>query len=473
MASEPWILVVDDDRRNLEMLGEALCGAGFQVDLANSGEEAIERGGAREYDAVLSDIKMTPVSGMEVLESFRTTTSETPVVLLTAFGSVETAIHAMKQGAFDYITKPVNLEELVLVAKRAVEHCRLVREHRHLQSAFSERPRAASIIGRSRKMVEVFKLVGKVARSRTAVLIQGESGTGKELIARAIHDNSARATRPFVAVNCSAIPDSLLESELFGHVKGSFTGAHAFRRGLLEESSGGTFFLDEVGDLSPAGQAKLLRALQEGEIRRVGSNEPIAVDLRVIVASRGNLQQLVATGRFREDLLYRLNTVTITLPPLRERPEDIPLLAEFFLALHRVEGTMVASSISSNAMQVLRKYPWPGNVRELEHVIERAVALATHIILSADDLPPEIRRNGSGGVEQANSLPGTLSALRRERVLAVLESTQGNKEQAARLLGISRRTLYRLLDRYGLTKSQRQLNGDAFGTTPSDPLASL
>ncbi len=464
MNKDAWILVVDDDRRNLEMLGEVLRGAGFHIDLAEGGQEAIERCDLREYDAVISDIKMAPVTGMDVLNAFRRTSPETPVVLLTAFGSVDTAILAMKQGAFDYITKPVNLDELLLVVRRAVDHCRLVREHRHLQSVFTERPRAASIIGQSRKMVEVFKLIGKVARSRTAVLIQGESGTGKELVARAIHDHSDRAARPFVAVNCSAIPDSLLESELFGHVKGSFTGAHAFRRGLVEEADGGTFFLDEVGDLSPAGQAKLLRVLQEGEIRRVGSNEAISVDLRVIAATRRNLQQLASAGRFREDLLYRLNTVTMFLPPLRERPEDIPLLAEFFLARHGTDDKMAAVTLSTDAMQALVKYPWPGNVRELEHVIERAVALATHSVLSIEDLPPDILRKGNGTGEQTDGLPGTLNALRREHILSTLETTRGNKEQAARLLGISRRTLYRLLDRYGLTEARSNLDREPSGT---------
>jgi DNA-binding NtrC family response regulator len=462
MSHSHCILIVDDDTRNREMLAEALRQAKFEIDLAASGEEAIEKAGHGEYEAVFSDIKMAGVSGMDVLAAFRSTAAETPVILMTAFGSVETAIQAMKQGAFDYITKPVNLDELALVAHRAVEHCRLVRDHRHLQHVFSERPRAASTIGQSRKMVEVFKVVGKVARSRTAVLIHGESGTGKELIARAIHDNSPRAARPFIAVNCSAIPDSLLESELFGHVKGSFTGAHAFRRGLLEESSGGTFFLDEVGDLSPAGQAKLLRALQEGEIRRVGSNEAIPVDLRIIAASRRSLHQLVTTGRFREDLVYRLNTVTITLPPLRERTEDIPLLAEFFLARHSAESQAATASLSPGAMQALLRYPWPGNVRELEHVIERAVALATHSVLSVDDLPAEIRDGAGGLTGQIDGLPGTLSALQREHVLKVLESTRGNKEQAARLLGISRRTLYRFLDRYGLSKSPTSSNSEPF-----------
>ena len=350
MSDSSSILIVDDDQSNREMLAEALTEAGFKVDIAYDAVEALSKINQVTYDALLSDIRMAPLSGLELLDSVRKTIPEMPIVLLTAFGSVDTAIQAMKQGAFDYIAKPVNLDELVHTMKRAVEHRRLINENRTVQRAFSERPRVASLIGQSKKMVEVFKLVGKVSHSRTAVLIQGESGTGKELIARAIHDNSPRATHRFVAINCSAIPDSLLESELFGHTKGSFTGAHAMRSGLLEEASGGTFFLDEVGDLTQAGQAKLLRVLQQGEIRRVGSNDSVKVDLRIIAASRRNLGNLVLTGRFREDLLYRLNTVTILLPPLRERPEDIPLLAEFFLALYGDQKELPVTSFSSTAI---------------------------------------------------------------------------------------------------------------------------
>jgi two-component system response regulator AtoC len=467
MSSPPSILVVDDDQRNREMLAEALGQVGFEVDIACDGAEALSKANAVSYDAVLSDIRMMPFSGLDLLDSFHKTMPEVPIVLLTAFGSVDTAIQAMKQGAFDYIAKPVNLEELVLIMKRAVEHRRLVEENRTLQRAFSERPRAASLIGQSKKMVEVFKLVGKVARSRTAILIEGETGTGKELIARAIHDNSPRATHRFVPVNCSAIPDSLLESELFGHTKGSFTGANTSRRGLLEEANGGTFFLDEVGDLSPAGQAKLLRVLQEGEIRRVGSNESVQVDLRIIAASRRNLGELIAAGRFREDLLYRLNTVTILLPPLRERSEDIPLLADFFLARYGDQKEVPVTSFSPAAMRALIEYPWPGNVRELEHVIERAVALATHGILSSDDLPPVVLQKDGGTSDHKQLFPGTLKALQREQVLKILESTQGNKERTARLLGVSRRTLYRLLDRYGIGKTQPLIETD-----PSDPAGS-
>src|ERR1041384_529222 len=467
MSCPPSILVVDDDQRNREMLAEALSQAGFAVDMACDCIEALSKAEAITYDTVLSDIRMVPCSGLDLLDSFRKTMPEMPIVLLTAFGSVETAIQAMKQGAFDYIAKPVNLDELVLTMKRAVEHRRLLENNKPPKRVFSERSRTTTLIGQSKKMVEVFKLVGKVSRSRTAVLIQGESGTGKELIARAIHDNSLRATHRFVPVNCSAIPDSLLESEFFGHTKGSFTGAHTERRGLLEEASGGTFFLDEIGDLSPAGQAKLLRVLQEGEIRRIGSNESVRVDLRVIAASGRNLAELVATGRFREDLLYRLNTVTILLPPLRERPEDIPLLAEFFLARYGDQKEVPVTSFSSATMRALIEYSWPGNVRELEHVVERAVALASQAILSIDDLPPEVIQKDGEASDQRGSFPGTLKALQREQVLKMMESTHGNKERTARLLGISRRTLYRLLEQYGLSKAKPSTEADT-----SDPVGS-
>jgi len=467
MSDSPSILLVDDDQRNREMMAEALNQAGFEVDTARDGAEAMSKIDVVPYDAVLSDIHMVPYSGLDLLDSFRKTLPEMPIVLLTAFGSVDTAIQAMKHGAFDYIAKPVNLDDLVVTMKRAVEHRRLIEENRTLNRAFRERPRAASLIGQSKKMVEVFKLIGKVTHSRTAVLIQGESGTGKELIAQAIHDHSPRSIHRFVAVNCSAIPDSLLESELFGHTKGSFTGAHTMRRGLLEEASGGTFFLDEIGDLTPAGQAKLLRVLQEGEIRRVGSNESVRVNLRMIAASRRNLAELTAAGRFREDLLYRLNTVTIVIPPLRERPEDIQLLAEFFLGQYGDQKEVPVTSFSSSAMQALTDYSWPGNVRELEHVVERAVTLASHAVLSIDDLPPEVLGKGRDLVSHTQILPGTLKALQRDQVLKMLEATHGNKERAARLLGISRRTLYRHIERHGLGKPPSSPESDTSDSIPS------
>ncbi|WP_447972197.1 sigma-54-dependent transcriptional regulator [Nitrospira sp. Kam-Ns4a] len=450
MTARPWVLVVDDDRTHCDLMGEALTRAGFQVELASSGEEALVKGGRREYDVVLSDIRMGTLSGLDVLESFRTDAPDTPVVLLTAFGSVDTAIQAMKRGAFDYISKPVNLDELVLIATRAVEHKRLVSENRQLRQSLDDHVRMPTLVGQSRKMLEVFKLIGKVAPSQASVLIHGETGTGKELVARAIHDHSPRVSKRFVAINCSAIPDTLLESELFGHVKGAFSGADFFRRGLLEEASGGTCFFDEVGDLSQAAQAKLLRALQEREIRRVGSNDGIPVDLRVIAASRRDLLHLVKEGKFREDLLYRLNTITLVLPPLRERTDDIPMLAEYFLARYGARREPPVNGIAATALKALQRYAWPGNVRELEHVIERAVTLATHRVLTLDDLPTEVRETPprSGETSAAMSPPESLDERERAHVLAVLKASKGNKTLAAQRLGISRWALYRLLDRY-------------------------
>lgn len=299
-------------------------------------------------------------------------------------------------------------------------------------------------------MLEVFKIVGKVAGSQASVLIQGETGTGKEIIARTIHENSLRRDHRFVPVNCSAIPDSLLESELFGHVKGSFTDAHRFRKGLLQEAGGGTLFLDEIGDLSPAGQAKLLRVLEEGKIRPVGGNELIDVQLRVIAASHYNLQELVHKGEFREDLLYRLKTIIIMLPPLRERPEDIPLLAELFLA--RFGGEKNLSIIAKEAMDLLLRYTWPGNVRELEHVMERAAALATHTVLSPDNLPIEIR-DCMDDESQLSQARRKSKELDQAHVLATLRLASGNKEEAAQRLGISRWALHRLLEKYRLDRA--------------------
>ena len=293
----------------------------------------------------------------------------------------------MKHEAFDYLIKPINLQELFVVVERAFEHERLVRENQMLKNAFSQRLRPTAIVAQSRSMIEIFKLVGKVAQTRSSVLLYGETGTGKELVARALHDNSPRASGPFVAINCAGVPDTLLESELFGYVKGAFTNADHSRRGLLEESSGGTVFLDEISDLSPAGQAKLLRVLQEGEIRRLGSNATIQVDLRVVSASRFSLDALVKEGKFREDLLYRLKTILIEIPPLREREEDIPLLADLFLTRYGSGREM--RGFTADALEVLQGYDWPGNVRELEHVIERTVALAHGPLISREDLPDE------------------------------------------------------------------------------------
>jgi DNA-binding NtrC family response regulator len=449
------ILIVDDDQDNRELLAEVLSKTGYATMLANSGEEACEKAESQDFGLIISDIQMGAISGIELLKWFVKQFPDTPVVLLTAFGSVETAINAMKHGAFDYLMKPVNLSELCVVVERALEHVHLVRENKILRTAFNQRLRMGSIVAQSRPMIEIFKVVGKAAPTRASVVICGETGTGKELVARALHDNSPRATGPFVTINCAGVPDNLLESELFGYVKGAFTNADQFRRGLLEESSGGTMFLDELSDLSLAGQAKLLRALQEGEVRRLGSNVNIPLDLRVVSATRFSLETLVKDGKFREDLLYRLKTITIDVPPLRERKEDIPLLAEHFLI--RYGGDKNIRGFTEGAMQQLEHYEWPGNIRELEHVIERTVTLAHGAIIAEDDLPSEIN-----DLYQSQDTPiadGNISlaaarrkaaAISREQLMTALDKTSGSKVHAAELLEISRWTLNRLLHKYGL-----------------------
>jgi two-component system response regulator AtoC len=455
MSAKQMILIVDDDCDNRELLTEALGKAHHETMSATSGEEALEKAQSRGFGLILCDIQMGAVSGLEVLKWFRMHAPDTPVVLLTAFGSIETAIEAMKHGAFDYLLKPINLKELLIVVDRALEHQALVRENLRLKKAFDERIRATAIVAQSRAMVEIFKIIGKASQTKASVLIYGETGTGKELIARALHDNSTRASASFVAINCAGVPDTLLESELFGYVKGAFTNAEQPRRGLLEESSGGTMFLDEISDLSLAGQAKLLRVLQQGEVRRLGSNLTIQVDLRVVAASVRSLEDLVKEGTFREDLLYRLKTIIIEVPALREREDDIPLLAELFLA--RYGSAKNFQGFTSGAIELLCRYKWPGNIRELEHVIERAVTLAHGPILSEDDLPNEIREfdvtETTGAVHTATVLAGArrkAAVISREQLLGALSESSGNKVHAAEVLGISRWALNRLLQKHGI-----------------------
>jgi DNA-binding NtrC family response regulator len=445
------ILVVDDDPQNCDLLLEALIQAGFTVVAAANGQDALQCAEEGPYSAVICDIQMSPISGLEVLRWFHTNYPDTPVILLTAFGTVDTAIQAMKSGAFDYLTKPVNLQELILVVTRAVEHYQLVRENQQLKTAFDNRRRTGLIVGQSRVMLDIFKRVGKVASTKASVLIYGETGTGKEMIARAIHDHSERASGKFVPINCSAIPDGLFESELFGHIKGAFTGADRFRRGLIEDADGGTLFLDEVGDLTPSAQAKLLRVLQEGQIRRVGSNTCMKMDFRVLAATRVDLEHLCRTGLFREDLLYRLKTVTLTLPRLADRQEDIPVLAEFFLSRYATEDKVVG--FSRSAIDVLQHHSWPGNVRELEHVIEEAVTLAKHRILSAEDLAIP---SGMGEplTPQPRSLQrrvaGSAYSLEKSDLLSLYRSLGGNKARIADSLGMTRWSVYRLLQKHGI-----------------------
>jgi len=449
------VLVVEDDRVARELLEEILRAEGHEVEALASGDDAVARAGVgRPYDLVISDIRMGDgADGMEVLQAFQSKAPQTPVILITAFGDVTGAMAAIQKGAHDYVSKPFDVAELTTTVRRALERSRLLEESRQKKKGDgAERPKAlAEIVGKSPPMLDVYKMVARVASTQSTILVIGESGTGKELVARAIHNHSPRASGPFVAVNCTALAEGLLESELFGHQKGAFTGAVASKRGLFEEAQGGTLFLDEIGDVGPKMQAQLLRVLQEGEIRRVGGGEPVKVDVRVVAATNRELEDEVKAGRFREDLYFRINVVTIRLPPLRERPSDIPLLVNHFLAKYAARERRTDAGVASQAMAVLERYAWPGNVRELENVIERALALSKDGVILPSDLPPEVsgvHAPGPAGSTLYDDRP-TLAELERRYIELILRETGGNKKRAAEILGIDRRTLYRTLEREG------------------------
>ena len=457
MMAAPRALIVEDEAPFRQVVAEILHGAGYDTTLAESGEQAIriaQSPSGRPFDVVISDVRLGDgADGMEVLAAFQKAQPQTPVILMTAFGDVENVMKAIQQGAHDYISKfPFQPRELVQTVERALERRRLVEESRAQRR--DARGRMREIVGRSPAMLEVYKLVARVAVSMSTVLVVGESGTGKELVARAIHNHSTRAPGPFVAVNCTALTESLLESELFGHAKGAFTGAIASKRGLFEEAQGGTLFLDEIGDINAKMQAQLLRVLQEGEIRRVGGSEPIRVDVRVVAATNRDLEEEVQKGRFREDLYFRINVVTIRLPPLRQRPEDISLLIDHFLTKYAQREGRPEAGVADDAMELLRAYGWPGNVRELENVVERALALSKSGIILPSDLPVELRaeggRPGGPAALSASNLVDdrpTLAELEQRYISLVLQQEGGNKKRAAEILGIDRRTLYRTLER--------------------------
>jgi DNA-binding NtrC family response regulator len=451
MASPVRILVVDDDEITCNLLEEVLSKEGYRVQIALNGREAIEKGELQPYDVVLTDIRMLEVDGMEVLQAYKKKSPQTVIIMMTAFGSIETAIRAIKEGAYDYVSKPFKLDEIKLTIQRSLEQKRLAEENLHYRQELITKYKLENVVGRSPQMLQVYKTIARVAESRSTILISGESGTGKELIARAIHFNSPRASRPFVAVDCSSLAETLLESELFGHVRGAFTGAVAAKKGLFEEADSGTCFLDEIGDISLAMQAKLLRVLQEHEIKRVGGTETVKIDVRIVAATNKNLEELVAEKKFREDLFYRLNVVSLQIPPLRERPEDVPLLADHFLRKYAAQNNKPVCRISPDAMEFLIRYRWPGNVRELENVIERAATLSSSSLILFEDLPRRLQ------VEPAQvsltSLPSRipLSELEKLYIQKVLEETGGNKKRAAEILGVDRRTLYRMATRLGLT----------------------
>lgn len=453
------ILVADDDAVARELLADALRQEGYLVEAFASGEEVIARGRQGRVDLVLTDIRMGAVDGLTVLREFKRMSPDTAVVVLTAFGSLEGAIEAIKQGAYDYLAKPFKKEEIKLVVHRSLDHCHLVRENARFREELKGKGKDewSPLVGSSPAMLEVYKLVARVTDSKSTVLLQGESGTGKELIARAIHANGPRRDKPFIPVNCGALPDTLLESEMFGYEKGAFTGAVGTKAGLFEAAHGGTLFLDEIGELGPALQVKLLRVMQDQEVRRVGGTASVKVDVRIIAATNRDLEQYVKDGKFRDDLYYRLNVVRITLPSLAERREDIPMLAHHFLQKISSGSASVVRGLLPETIALLKQYRWPGNVRELENAIERAVSLSHGPLMTPEDLPEAIRQGSAGetdtrfsGGDQADDAHLTLEEVEKRHLIRVLKETKGNKVKAAKILGIDRRTLYRMAERFGL-----------------------
>ncbi len=451
------ILVVDDEKNYLLVMEALLRKEGYDVMTASSGREALKVLKETEADLIVTDMKMPGLDGLELLAALKEQDPDLPVIMMTAFGTVEKAVEAMKKGAYDYFTKPFENERMLLTVAKALEMSRLVRQNRVLQGQVAERYGTDNVVGRSKAMLEVYKLIDKVAPTKATVLVTGESGTGKELIARAIHDRSPRRDKPFVSVNCSALTETLLESELFGHEKGAFTGATAARKGRFELAHMGSLFLDEIGHTSLALQVKLLRVVQEMAFERVGGTRTMEVDVRLITASNRDLKAEVAAGRFQEDLYYRLNVVHIELPPLRERPDDVPLLAIHFLKKYATELSRGQMELVPEVSEALSTYAWPGNVRELENVIERAVVLASGPRVRLIDLPAEIRGGGLSQVDMdsfvasGTPLPEALERLEQYLIRQALAKADNVQARAADILGIGKSLLQYKLKKYGLS----------------------
>ncbi len=453
-SSRFLILVVDDESVQREMLKGFLVKQGYGVDSAEDGRSAREKFRSGSFDLVITDLRMPGMDGLKLLTELRRLDPEVVVVILTAYATVGSAVEAMKEGAYDYLTKPIDLEELLLLVRRVERDVQLRRENRELKEQLREKFKVDFIISTSRPMEEALNLVKRVAPSPATVLILGESGTGKELIARALHYSSPRADRPFIKVNCAALPENLLDSELFGHEKGAFTGAAARRIGRFEQADQGTIFLDEIGDLSLPLQVKLLRVLQEKEFERVGSGQTLKVDVRVIAATHRNLEEAIQKGNFREDLYYRLNVVTIPLAPLRERREDVLPLVEHFLKKYSMENKKEVTSLSKEARDLLVQYPYPGNVRELENLVERAVVLCRGKTLTAQDLPLHIQDSKAEKAleegRKGRSLPQALEEIERQEIARALQKASWVQTRAAEELGISERVLRYKMKKYDI-----------------------
>jgi DNA-binding NtrC family response regulator len=452
------ILIAEDEETQRDLLDGFLKKEGFFVDAVTNGREALQKLEGSFYDIALLDYKMPEMDGLQTLREIRKLYPELPVVMVTAFGTVETAVASMKEGSLDYLTKPIDLDELLLIFQKVIERSNLIRENRDLKAKLQERYTFHNIVYGSPKMEEVMGLVSRVASSQATILIRGESGTGKELIAHAIHYASSRSEKPFVKVNCSAIPETLLESELFGHEKGAFTGATQKRIGRFEEADGGSIFLDEIGDLTPGTQIKLLRVLQEREFQRLGSNFNLKTGVRVITATHRDLEEAMKKGEFREDLYYRLNVITIHLPPLKERREDIPLLIDFFLKKYSTMNQKSTSDLSKEARNLLLHYPYPGNVRELENLVERAVVLCRGEIITTQDLPFHLQEGKPerewGLQKRLKNLPESLEEVERDLIVKALHQTQGVQTKAAESLGISERVLRYKMKKYRIRLSE-------------------
>ncbi len=442
MNMAPSILVVDDDLVAAELLSEVLAREGYRVEAVTSGMEAVEVSKKISFDMIITDLKMPGMNGIEVLRAFKKAQPHSITIVITAFGSFETAMEAIRNGAYDYISKPFRMDEIKAKVRRGLEQKFLLPSR---EKADKDLPLSA-LVGTSPRMLEIYKMIARVSQTNVTVLILGKSGTGKELVARAIHDNSPRAGKPYVTVNCAALPENLLESELFGYMKGAFTDAASDKKGLFEEANGGTCFLDEIGDMPLSIQSKLLRVLQKGEIRRLGGTQTINVDIRVLAATNKDLEAMVNKGQFREDLFYRLHVVTIALPPLRERAVDIPLLADHFFQRAAARSGKDVRGISKEAMEFLSAYDWPGNIRQLENLIEKAVALTNNkVILPADILIDLYEKKPAFTGEER--IP-TLEEVKKNHIMKVLSHAGGNQNLAADILGINRKTLYRLLRKW-------------------------
>jgi DNA-binding NtrC family response regulator len=447
MVGGERILIVEDDDLMRELMTKILAGEHYHIFQASSGEEALKLLQEQTIDLVLTDLRLTGMNGLQLLTEVRTFDQEVVVIVMTAYASVETAVEAMRKGAYDYLTKPFINDEIRVMLRRALNQRHLSRENRHLKRELRERYRFENIVGHSEAMEKVYRLIEKMSGISSNVLIVGETGTGKELVARAIHYNSERSDRPFVAVNCGALTESLLESELFGHLKGAFTGAIANQEGFFRKADKGTLFLDEISEVSHGLQVRLLRAIQEREVIPVGSREPLRFDVRLIAATNRLLEDEVKKGTFREDLFYRINVITIPLPPLRDRKEDVPLLVNHFLQKYAQRLGKPSVKILREAMQALVNYDWPGNVRELENMIERAVALCEEDLIERTDLPDKLTQVKIA-IRDLDEYEMTLDALEEQHIRKVLQKVNGDKVKAAQILGINLSTLYRKLARY-------------------------